>query len=273
MKKQTANERTKVHFAAHYLIAPTNPVTVNLIGAGGTGGRVITGLMEMHTALTAFGHPGLQVQLFDPDTVTTANLVRQRFADTELGMNKAVARINNINRWRGTNWKAIPYAYSKKNLTIIGRKRAANIFISCVDTVAARMEIAGILKDMSREEAQDRDRPYYWQDYGNSKDFGQVVLSTVSEVEQPASKKFQPVARLPFITDEYKDLLQRSETEDNTPSCSAQEALEKQELYINASLVPMGCQLLYVLFREALTENRGFFLNLKTYRTQPIKVT
>ena len=39
-------EKTKMHFADTYLISPTNPLTVNLIGAGGTGSKVLTALME-----------------------------------------------------------------------------------------------------------------------------------------------------------------------------------------------------------------------------------
>jgi len=48
--------------------------------------------------------------------------------------------------------------------------------------------------------------------------------------------------------------------------------LEKQDLYINGSLVQMGCSLLWCLFRNGLTPYRGFFHNLKDYTTHPIKV-
>ena len=33
--------KTKVHFTDNALINPTNPITVNLIGAGGTGSQVL----------------------------------------------------------------------------------------------------------------------------------------------------------------------------------------------------------------------------------------
>ena len=45
-------EKTKVHFTDNYLISPTNPIEVNLIGAGGTGSKVLTALMEMSHSLT-----------------------------------------------------------------------------------------------------------------------------------------------------------------------------------------------------------------------------
>src|SRR5690606_13656720 len=73
------SSRTKVHFTDNYLLNPTNPITVNVIGAGGTGSKVLTALMEINESLIALGHAGLQVRLWDDDIITTANLGRQRF--------------------------------------------------------------------------------------------------------------------------------------------------------------------------------------------------
>lgn len=147
----------------------------------------------------------------------------------------------------------------------------AAIYISCVDSVKARFEIAEILKELNDYRAF-RNRAKYWMDYGNSQSTGQVLLSTIGNIKQPQSEKYQPVANLAFITDEYGELLKESEETDDTPSCSLAEALEKQDLYINSSLAPMGCSLLWHLFRHGMTENRGFFHNLDNYITQPIKV-
>jgi hypothetical protein len=48
------------------------------------------------------------------------------------------------------------------------------------------------------------------------------------------------VENLPFITEEFGELLKISEAEDDTPSCSLAEALEKQDLFINSTLAQMG---------------------------------
>ena len=64
------NTKTAVHIVDNYLLNPTNPVTVNLIGAGGTGSHMITELAILNHALTALGHAGLQVNLFDDDIVS-----------------------------------------------------------------------------------------------------------------------------------------------------------------------------------------------------------
>ena len=67
----------RVHYTDSYLMSPQHPVTVNLIGAGGTGSQVLTCLARLDTALRGLGHPGLFVTLYDPDTVTEANIGRQ----------------------------------------------------------------------------------------------------------------------------------------------------------------------------------------------------
>ena len=69
----------RVHYIDNYLLNPQHPVTVNLIGAGGTGSQVLTCLARLDVTLRALGHPGLFVTLYDPDIVTDANIGRQLF--------------------------------------------------------------------------------------------------------------------------------------------------------------------------------------------------
>lgn len=260
-----------VHFTHNYLLRPTNPIVVNIIGAGGTGSQMLTALARMHHSLLALGHPGLFIQLYDDDKVTTANLGRQLFATCDIGQHKAAMLINRTNRFFGSAFKAIPYKYNKKNLFKLPQQGAANITITCVDTVAARFEIADILRSTANGKVNDLYMPLYWLDMGNSQHTGQVVLSTVGEIPQPASKKYIPVGSLPFVTDQYKTLLEQA-TEDTTPSCSLAEALTKQDLFINSALANMAASLLWGMIREGMTVSRGCFLNLKDFRMQPIPV-
>ena len=272
-KKYTTmkTDKIKVHFTDNDLIAPTNPIEVNLIGAGGTGSKVLTALLEMNYSLNELGHAGLAVRLWDDDIVTDANLGRQRFAECEVGLYKSVALINRSNRWAGTNWKAETTKFERDGLDRMPDHAQASIYISCVDSVKARFEIAEILKGLNSYRAY-RNQAKYWMDFGNSQSTGQVLLSTIGSIRQPQSEKYEAVANLPFVTDEYGELLKQSEENDNTPSCSLAEALDKQDLYINTSLAQMGCSLLWSLFRNGMTENKGFFHNLANFTTQPIKV-
>jgi PRTRC genetic system ThiF family protein len=264
-------EKIKVHFTDSNLINPTNPILVNLIGAGGTGSKVLTALMEMNHSLIELGHAGLQIRLWDDDVITQANLGRQRFAECEIGLYKSVALINRANRFSGTNWKAETIKFEKDGLNKLPENAGATIYISCVDSVKARFDIADVLEMLNNGKAYSN-RPRYWLDFGNSQYTGQVLLSTIGTIQQPNSEKYETVANLPFVTDEFGELLKQSEQQDDTPSCSLAEALEKQDLFINSSLAQMGCSLLWKLFRYGMTEYRGFFHNLEDFNTHPIKV-
>lgn len=48
----------RVHYTDSYLLNPQHPVTVNLIGGGGTGSQVLTNLARLDVTLRALGHPG-----------------------------------------------------------------------------------------------------------------------------------------------------------------------------------------------------------------------
>jgi PRTRC genetic system ThiF family protein len=257
--------KTKAHFTAPELLNPTNPINVCLIGAGGTGSQVLTGLARMSHSLQQLGHAGFQVSLWDDDIITDANRGRQLFAECEVGLSKAAALITRTNRFFGTAWKAIEKSFTVDTAT--GRNA---LYISCVDTAVARFGIAEVLNDLDLSTKRS-DIPRYWMDFGNSKDTGQVILSTIGNIKQPASEKFTPVGSLPQVTREFTELLKASDTED-LPSCSLAEALEKQDLFINSVLAQMGCSLLWQLLRQGLTTERGFFLNLGNFRSQPLAV-
>jgi PRTRC genetic system ThiF family protein len=261
-----------VHFTDKYLLHPSNPVTVNLIGAGGTGSNMLMALAKIHVSLLALQHPGLHVHLYDDDKVTDANQGRQLFAASETGMYKSVALINRVNRFFGTNWKAVTARYHSSKVNRFPDEGKANIFISCVDNVTSRFDIAGALKMLADTGRYERNRPVYWMDFGNSKNTGQAVLSTITPVEQPESNLFQTVADLPMVTTEFKELFDLSPTIDDTPSCSTAEALEKQDLFINPALVSLGSSLFWQLLKDGMIFNRGFFLNLHDLRMEPIKV-
>ncbi|MDR2270468.1 MAG: PRTRC system ThiF family protein [Sphingobacterium sp.] len=261
-----------IHFLDSELMNPVNPIRINVIGAGGTGSKFMTALMEVNHSLNALGHPGLMVNLWDDDIVTEYNIGRQRFAESERGLNKSVAIVNRLNRWSGTNWKAQTKKFERDADSKIPDHAGASIYVTCTDTVASRFEVSTIITQLNKQYPYHRDRAKYWLDIGNTKYSGQAILSTVGAIKQPESQKFQTHESLPSIIEQYGKLMTTAETEDDTPSCSMAESLQKQDLFINASLAQMGASLLWNLFLFGMTENRGFFHNLKDFRTNPIVV-
>ena len=251
------------HFVHPYILDPAHPLTVALIGAGGTGSQVLTSLGRMNYALRELGHQGLHVKVYDSDIVTQANCGRQLFSPIEVGRNKAEVLTTKLNMFFGTSWESIPEMYDE-------RTEHTNIVISCVDTVKSRLAIC---KNLGREDERgqrgyDREKNYYWLDFGNTQETGQVILGTMKDLSQ--SKKKDNVGRLRCVTD-FFDLTKVNER-NSGPSCSLAEALTKQDLFINSTLAQIGMALMWKMFTKGALDIQGAFLNLDTMKVNPIKV-
>ena len=249
-----------VHFTDQYLIDPQHEISVALIGAGGTGSQVLTCLSRMNAALSALGHPGLFVTVYDPDAVTTSNMGRQLFTEQDIGINKASCSVTRINRFFGTDWDAVSEKYGEE---------PANIVITCTDNIASRLFVQQAISKKPERYVHPYEKFIYWLDFGNTNLTGQIVLGSLAIV-QPVSAKFKTAERLPFVTELFD--YTKIEEKDTVPSCSLAQALQKQDLFINSTLAQLGCDLLWKLFRECMIEYQGVFLNLTTLKTNPIKI-
>jgi PRTRC genetic system ThiF family protein len=252
----------RIHYTSQYLLTPQHKITVNLVGLGGTGSQVLSALARMHTALQALDHPGLHVYGWDPDIVTDANIGRQLFAPADLGIGKAVVLLSRINRFFGTDWEAMPKLYRPKE--------AANITVTCVDTIQARMTIGEQLNPNAHLGNEPTRKPHYWLDFGNAQKTGQVILGTVGKIAQGKSKH-ETVDELPNVIQKFPELSE-AEDRDSGPSCSLAEALGKQDLFINSTLCNLGMAILWKLFREGCITHHGCYLNLDSMAANPIKI-
>ena len=91
-----------------------NRVRMLIVGAGGTGSAFLLNLPYLHQALTAWGHPrGLEVTVMDGDTVSETNCVRQPFAVSDIGHNKATVLVSRLNLFWGLNWSAVPHHFTR----------------------------------------------------------------------------------------------------------------------------------------------------------------
>src|SRR6266852_1849101 len=105
MTARTAISATHEHTLPSHLL--TQRINVLVVGCGGTGSTIASGLVFLHQALLAFGHPqGLGVTLVDGDRISRANCVRQPFSESEIGLYKADVLASRINLFWGLDWKA-----------------------------------------------------------------------------------------------------------------------------------------------------------------------
>src|SRR5258708_34550206 len=82
-------------------------VDVLLVGCGGSGSTMATGLVYLHQAMLAFGHPkGLHVTIVAGDRLSRANCVRQPFSESEIGLYKPDGVAARVNRFRDLRWES-----------------------------------------------------------------------------------------------------------------------------------------------------------------------
>jgi PRTRC genetic system ThiF family protein len=68
------------------------------------------------------------------------------------------------------------------------------------------------------------------------------------------------------------ELVDATAVEDDTPSCGLAEALERQELFVNQSIVTPALHILWEFFRHGQLTWHGAFVNLRTGSMRAIQV-
>jgi PRTRC genetic system ThiF family protein len=233
---------------AHFL---DRRVDIALVGCGGNGSQMLTGLARLNYALTALGHPGLRVTAFDGDTVSEANIGRQLFSPADVGQFKSVVLVHRLNAFFGLDWIARPQEATTQEMVHVG----PGITIMCVDSAKARAKLAPALHRTST----------YLMDLGNRASDGQVVFGSSRDINGTGARLRWPYDVLPELVDEWAP-------EDDTPSCGLAEALERQELFINQAIVTPALGILWEFFRHGRLTWCGAFVNLKSGHVRPLPV-
>jgi PRTRC genetic system ThiF family protein len=241
-------------------LAGQRAVRVLVVGAGGTGSAILMGLPYLDQAMKVWGRSGgLEVVMMDADQVSETNCVRQPFSTSDIGLNKATVLINRINLFWGTRWRAEPAYFDERTLDRVN-DTSLDLLIGCVDTRAARSIIARAL-------TKTRNRTAYWLDLGNNAASGQFVLG------QPLNAHNRRKAgRLRTVSELYPEIIDAEAGEDPLPSCSAVEALDRQEPFINQTLASSALAMLARLFRYGKLTHHGGFFNAQSGLVSPLPV-
>ena len=232
-----------------------DPLRVAVAGVGGSGSEVVSGLVNLHHALEAFGYGGLEVWAFDPDVVTSANIVRQRYTLADLGRSKAETLIHRVNMACGFGWHGAATRFAGG-----AASDSWDLVISAVDTRAAR-------RALHKAAFRAGFRAWkFWLDLGNTETTGQAILGT------PRNKKRTLSHALPCATEMHPELMDTTIPEDDRPSCSAIEALSRQDLYVSKRVALAGLDLLWELFRERRLSHHGVYFDLRRRIEAPLLV-
>jgi PRTRC genetic system ThiF family protein len=229
-------------------------VRVTVVGCGGTGSAVTAGLPYLHQAMLAWGHPhGLDVTLVDGDKISRTNCVRQPFSESEIGLYKATVLATRINLFWGLGWRGIPEFLDE------GWREETDVLIGCVDSRKSRRKITSTSAYWNC---------HYWLDLGNNADSGQFVLG------QPKnSRNKNSDLRLPTVGELFPEIIDpKLDKKDKLPACSAVEALDRQEPFVNQTLAYQALAMLARLFRYGRLSHHGGFINLATGRMVSLSV-
>jgi PRTRC genetic system ThiF family protein len=228
-------------------------VRITVVGCGGTGTTVASGLPYLHQAMLAWGHPhGLDVTLVDGDRISRTNCVRQPFSESEIGLYKATVLATRINLFWGLGWKGVPEFVDE------GWREETDILIGCVDSRKSRRQITSTSAFWNC---------HYWLDLGNNAECGQFVLG------QPENAKNKKPRRLPTVSELYPEIVNpKLDKKDKLPACSAVEALDRQEPFVNQTLAYHSLAMLARLFRYGRLSHHAGFINLATGRMASLPI-
>ncbi len=235
-----------------------------LVGCGGTGSYVAESLARLAYVFKQVGK-NVNITFVDPDIVEGKNLGRQRFCQSELGLNKATTLALRYNLTWGLEISAIPDYFDPKLVKSYWNDLV--IIIGCVDNSAARRSLGKTLENNRHAEI-----PRIWYlDAGNNFDSGQILLGSHNSLEELTPhldqfKKTGLMGALPSPVLQCPNLIQlRPEELGNTHlSCAELANLNALSLTINQTIASIVTD---YLFRLSLTKDlRKFatFLNLKS---------
>ena len=140
----------------------------------------------------------------------------------------------------------------------IAKNAEVDLVIGCVDTRKARRAI---------DKWALHSRVLYWLDLGNNASSGQFILG------QPKNRvNHKRKNRLPSVTELFPEIATRNVKDDGQPSCSAAEALTRQEPFINQNLAYQALGMLTQLLRHGSVSYQGGFCNLSTGQVAPMPI-
>ncbi|MBQ2614095.1 MAG: ThiF family adenylyltransferase [Clostridia bacterium] len=226
------------------------PVKIVVIGAGGTGGYVIP---HLYRIAYASGRP-CRIIIADGDIVEQKNLIRQNFAECDIGENKAQVMAERYSEVFGIETEYIPdFIENEQQLLELLRfessgrssNKPISILIGAVDNNRSRIMCNNVFKKLD---------DIIYIDSGNGEFTGQVICG----VKMSGRVISKPVASV------YPDLLKDTEKFPSELSCAERSVSAPQSIAANVFASSAVISMLYHLLIEGnLRNNRITFSSRK----------
>ena len=212
-------------------------VALTLVGCGGTGSHIASGLITLAQALSEKGI-STDILFIDPDIVEPKNVGRQLFSQADVGRPKAHVLAERLNAAF-----AATVGCAVRKVDALDKFGAEDdtldklcVVVGAVDNASARKVIAANVRAaMGRA---------WWLDCGNENHSGQVALgNSFGKIE----RRMGLVTALPAPSVVYPDLVKthRAKRATRAQSCAELQALGVQGLMVNRMMAAWACAMLH----------------------------
>lgn len=231
------------------LVASPSRIEFLLVGAGGTGGWLISVLARLMLEIESKTNKTATCTIVDFDTVEQHNIPRQNFQQSEIGLLKAEVLAARYSLALGCKISAVAAPFSSRMLDSAWNK--LTVIVGCVDNAAARTQISKCLD----QNYPERPPHIFWLDCGNhaGSSSGQVLLGTTNQftLETALDRKENPnfCVNLPSPALQHPELLQALSEELTTVrlSCAEIQARNQQSLFVNSQVAAIASVYLLAL--------------------------
>jgi PRTRC genetic system ThiF family protein len=247
-------------------VLPDGPITIALVGCGGTGSHIAQSLARLAAHVRDTGG-ALDLLFIDGDRVEAKNVGRQLFCQAEVGQNKAQTLAARFGGAFGLKITALPFMATKELLSDVGPNvQGFGILVGAVDSWHGRQALHDALAL----------RPGWrvWLDCGNHEHAGQVCLgSHVNAKDLRNAFALGGLCQaLPAPSLQYPELLTPPVVQ--PVDCAAAMLDNAQSLMVNQAIASVAGQYLYqlVMQRRVTTMQTTIDLQSLSMRSTPITV-
>lgn len=211
-------------------------VSITLVGCGGTGSHIATGLATLALAL-AERNLHTTMLFVDPDRVEPKNVGRQLFAPADVGQPKAQVLAARLQAAFGLAVGASLRWIDEADTFLYPDRRALNIVIGAVDNPGARFLIAKAVRKA--------DGRLWWLDTGNENHSGQIALGNIADARDlNNATSLGLVDRLPAPHLVYPDLIATPKKKKPAANCADDVAAGEQGLMVNRLIAAWALSML-----------------------------
>lgn len=212
-------------------------VYMTLVGCGGTGSHIASGLVAIGHALRERSI-GFDLLFIDPDRVEVKNVGRQLFSSGDVGEYKADVLAGRLNAAFGE--RIMSATRNLDPLDIMPTGDGLHLVIGAVDNPAARALIADVVKSTNGL--------LWWLDCGNENHSGQVLLGNAAKnAAMRGAIALGLIDRLPAPSLVYPDLVStpKKQKVKRGASCADLTASGEQSLMINRLVAAWALSMLH----------------------------